>query len=128
MTLLVALTRANVISCVPPPIRGASVNEFEPSLARIVFATPFKVTPVRVRVPAVPELSPTEIDLFVVERYSIAPRINDPLAPVLLLTPLLELGEKLMPTMVAAKAMLLKAATSLLAPSAIDLLFASTPG
>src|SRR6266576_411568 len=62
----VAKSECHILST--PPIRGASVNEFEPSLARIVFATPFKVTPVRVRVPAVPELSPMEIDLFVVDR------------------------------------------------------------
>ncbi len=58
----------------------------------------------------------------------IAPRVNDPLAPVLSLVPVLELEEKLIPTIDAAKAMLLNAATSLLAPSATELLFASTPG
>jgi hypothetical protein len=93
-----------------------------------VFATLFNVTPLSVRVPAVPELSPMDMDLLVVERYSIAPKVNEPLAPVLVLTPLLELGEKLIPTIDTAKAMLLNAATSLLPPSATELLFASTPG
>src|SRR5437764_12875046 len=103
------------------------VNEFEPSLARTVFPTLFRVTPVSVRVPADPELSPIEIDLFVLERKSIAPSVSEPLAPVLVLRPLLELEEKLIPKMVAAKLMLLKLAMSLAAPSAVELVFASTP-
>ena len=68
-------------------------------MARTVFAMLFRVTPVSVRVPGDPELSPIEIDLFVLERKSIAPSVNEPLAPVLVLRPLLELGEKLIPKM-----------------------------